>query len=404
MLKVIKRSASVLAASIVLVIGSGCEKIDETESSEQSSAASSTEVVSNWAEEVGLGLDETSEELYQKALDEEGGKVTIYSISGRMARVKESFEKDYPGMVLEVYDINSNDLSTKLKTEYDANIRTADVIHSKEQTGEYVKNFFDKGILHNYQPESIFGNVDEEYTKDVTPLYVESDWWFYNESVYSEVPVSNWWDFTKPEWKGRFVLQDPTSTVSYMALFTTMVQHADEMEEAYKEAFGEDIFLAEDEPTAGHALIKRILANDPVIFESNNEVIQAVGEGTTSELVGYTPSSKLREKADKGWNIGAANDNFQPQSGVNFLNFVAVVDEAPHPSGAKLLIRYLLGDEDGNGNGIQPFNTVGGWPVRPETTLAEGNLALEDLDLWELNYDYVYRNLQEVQDYWYQHR
>lgn len=404
MRNVMKKSAGILAAGVLLAFGAGCEKIDETESVDKGSASSSEEVSSSWAEEVGLSLDESSEELYKKALDEEGGKVTIYSISSRMARVKESFEKDYPGMTLEVYDISSNDLSTKLKTEYDADIRTADVIHSKEQTGDYVKNFFEKGILHNYQPESIFGNVDEKYLADVTPLYVETDWWFYNEGVYEQTPVSNWWDFTKPEWNGKFVLQDPTGTVSYMALFTTMVQHTDEMEAAYKEAFGEKIVLADDEPTAAHAWMKRILANDPVIFESNNEVIQAVGEGTTSELVGYAPSSKFREREDKGWNIGAAYENFQPQSGTTFLNFVAVVDEAPHPSGAKLLIRYLLGDEEGNGNGIQPFNTLGGWPVRPETTLAEGNAALEDLNLWELDYDFVYKNIQDVQDYWYQNR
>ena len=94
----------------------------------------------------------------------------------------------------------------------------------------------------------------------------------------------------------------------------------------------------------------------------------------------------------------------EPVSGVAFMNFVAVVNEAPHPNGAKLLIRYLLGGEDGNGNGIKPFNTIGGWPVRPETTPADGNIPLEDMKLWMINYDFVYKNLQDVQDYWYQFR
>lgn len=394
-MNIIKKSISVLLASMFLIVA-GCERIDANEEKELSE--------SNWAEEVGLDVDESSEELYQKALAEEDGKVVIYSISSRIPRVKESFERDYPGMSLETYNINANDLSTKLKTEYEAGIRAADVIHSKEQTGEYVKNFLEQGILHNYQPESIFGNVDPMYLEDITPFFMESDWWFYNDGVYSEKPIENWWDVTKPEWKGKFVLQDPTSTVSYMALFTMMVEHKDEMKEAYKDAFGEDIVLEEDEPTAAHAWIKRVLANDPVIFESNNEVIQAVGEGMSSELVGYAPSSKYREREDKGWNIEALVDDFNPKAGTTFLNFVAVVDEAPHPNGAKLLIRYLLGDEDGNGEGIQPFNTVGGWPLRPETTLAEGNIPLEELELWLLDYDYVYKNLQDVQDYWYEHR
>ena len=357
-----------------------------------------------WAVDAGLYEDESSDELYKKALDEEGGKVVIYSISSRMAKVKASFEEDYPGMTLEVYDINANDMSTKLSTEYNSGIRTADVIHSKEQTGDYMINFFNKGILHNYQPESIYKNVNQEYLKDMTPLYFETDWWFCNTGIYTETPITNWWDVTEPEWKGSFVLQNPIGTVSYMALFTTMVEHADEMAEAYKACYGEDIVLADDEPTAAHAWMKRVLENDPVIFDSNNEVIQSVGEGKESKLIGYTPSSKYRERADKGWNIESEPLKMEPVSGVAFMNFVAVVNEAPHPNGAKLLIRYLLGGEDGNGNGIKPFNTIGGWPVRPETTPAEGNIPLEDMKLWMINYDFVYKNLQDVQDYWYQFR
>lgn len=415
--------ALALAGTMAAMSLAGCEKVEETKAAPEAAVQESdgaggesdgkdgseapeaqVSAEEQWAIDAGLYEDETSDELYKKALDEEDGKVVIYSISSRMAKVKASFEEDYPGMTLEVYDINANDMSTKLKTEYDSGIRTADVIHSKEQTGDYMINFFDKGILHNYQPESIFGGVKDEYKKDMTPLYFETDWWFYNTGIYSETPITNWWDVTKPEWKGNFVLQNPLGTVSYMALFTTMVEHADEMAEAYKECYGEEIVLESDEPTAAHAWIKRVLANDPVIFDSNNEVIQSVGEGKESRLIGYTPSSKYRERADKGWNIEAEPLSMSPVSGVAFMNFLAVVNEAPHPNGAKLLIRYLMGGEDGNGNGIKPFNTIGGWPVRPETAIAEGNVPLEDMKLWMINYDFVYKNLQDVQDYWYQFR
>lgn len=388
-----------------------CQKIPESGTSEKNvistaSAAESQQITAEeqWAIDAGLYEDEPLEELYKKALEEEEGRVVIYSISSRMAKVKTSFEEDYPGMTLEVYDISANDMSTKLSTEYNSGIRTADLIHSKEQTGDYKINFFNKGILHNYQPESIFGNVDKKYKENYTPLYFETDWWFYNTGVYSETPITNWWDLTKPEWKGNFILQNPLGTVSYMALFTMMVEHADEMAEAYKDAYGEDIQLADDEPTAAHAWVKRILANDPVIFDSNNEVISAVGEGTTSKLIGYTPSSKYRERTDKGWNIESDPFQMSPVSGMAFMNFVAVVNQAPHPNGAKLFVKYLLGGEDGNGNGIQPFNTIGGWPVRPETTLAEGNMPFDEMKLWELDAEFVYNNMQDTQDYWYQHR
>lgn len=390
--------ALILFTVSLLFAGGGKEAPDVSKTPNKLEAAK------EWARSAGLHEDLTSEELYRRSLEEEGGKVVIYSISSRMARVKAAFEADYPGMTLENYDINSNDMATKLGTEYRAGIRTADVVHSKEQNGEYLVEFFGEGILHNYQPKSIFGTVNPEFLTELTPLYFESDWWFYNTNVYKESPISNWWDITKPEWRGKFIIQNPLGTVSYMSMITMMVDLADEMADAYKMCYGTDIVLAKNEPTAGHAWIRRVLANDPIIMDSNNEVIKAVGEGTTSALIGYSPSSKYREREDKGWSIDVNPSIMVPMSGVPFMNFVAVVNEAPHPYGAQLLIRYLLGGEDGNGNGIQPFNTIGGWPVRPETKGKEGNIPFDSMPLWNLDYKYIYDNLQDVQDYWYQYR
>ena len=140
-------TALFLAGIMAAMSLAGCEKIEDTESTAaqtnsageapsggqngNSSGEAAVTPEEQWAIDAGLYEDESSEELYQKALNEEGGKVVIYSISSRMAKVKTSFEEDYPGMTLEVYDINANDMSTKLSTEYNFGIRTADVIHSK---------------------------------------------------------------------------------------------------------------------------------------------------------------------------------------------------------------------------------------------------------------------------------
>ena len=75
------------------------------------------------------------------------------------------------------------------------------------------------------------------------------------------------------------------------------------MAEAYKACYGEDIVLADDRPTAAHAWMKRVLENDPVIFDSNNEVIQSVGEGKGVKAHWLHTVLKYRERADKGWNI-----------------------------------------------------------------------------------------------------
>ena len=93
---------------------------------------------------------ESAEELYELAKKE--GKVVIYSISSRMKKVKESFEAKYPGVTVEVYDISTNELLEKITREYEAGVRTADVIHIKDQDGSLYIEYVGNNIFHNYQP------------------------------------------------------------------------------------------------------------------------------------------------------------------------------------------------------------------------------------------------------------
>ena len=50
-----------------------------------------------------------------------------------MKKVKENFEKQYPGVTLKVYVLRTNEVLEKISREYEAGIRTADVIHIKDQ-------------------------------------------------------------------------------------------------------------------------------------------------------------------------------------------------------------------------------------------------------------------------------
>jgi len=416
--KLLRIAAVVLSLCLVLGLA-GCQKIEPQpsagsapaqnssngsgNSSSGNSEASSEQATTDWATQVGLNLDEPMEELYKKAL-EEGGEVVIYTISSRMEKIKPMFEEDYPGMTLTPYDISSGELMEKFSREYEAGIRTADIIHSKEQVGEYLLDFIGEGILHNYQPASIFANVNPEYMA-MTPLLFELNLWFYNTEVYDECPLTSWWQLTTPEWKGRFVFQDAADNMAYLAMFTTMVQHADDMAEDYKNFFGTEIVLEPDEPTAAHAFIKRFLANDPIMAKGSDEVIEMVGApGQTNPPVGYASSVKLRQRDEKGYKIDYAPLTMTPSNGIYAMNFLAVVNECNHPNGAKLFIKYLMGGEDGKGRGFSPFATLGTWPVRPEIPNPEGNLELADIPLWPTDFDYVYHNIQDVRDYWIAHR
>lgn len=249
-----------------------------------SAAALAGEKEDKWAEENGLNLDESMDELYEKAKAE--GKVVIYTISSRTQKVANAFMEAYPGIEVEVYDISSGTLKEKFLTEYDSGIHTVDILHSKEQVGEYTFEIFADGKLHNYQPASIFGNVPESYMT-LTPLMLELNLWFYNTEVYETCPITSWWDLTKEEWRGKVVYQDAQGNDAYCAPLTAMVQHADEMAADYEKVFGKPIELEADEPNAGYAFIKRFLANGPILAKGSDEVIELVGAaGQTNPQIG----------------------------------------------------------------------------------------------------------------------
>ena len=366
-----------------------------------SSAALAGEQEDKWAEENGLFLDEAMDELYEKAKAE--GKVVIYTISSRTQKVANAFMEAYPGIEVEVYDISSGTLKEKFLTEYDSGIHTMDILHSKEQVGEYTFEIFADGKLHNYQPASIFGNVPESYMT-LTPLMLELNLWFYNTEVYDTCPITSWWDLTKEEWRGKVVYQDAQGNDAYCAPLTAMVQHADEMAADYERVFGKPIELDADEPNAGYAFIKRFLANNPIMAKGSDEVIELVGAaGQTNPPVGYSSSVKLR-KASDGYAINYAPETMTPSNGIPALNFVSIANECAHPNAAKLFIKYWLGGEDGQGDGYKPLVSLGSWSVRPENPSAEGNIALENIPLWDVDFDFIYNNIEDVRDYWIAHR
>lgn len=91
-------------------------------------------------------------------------------------------------------------------------------------------------------------------------------------------------------------------------------------------------------------------------------------------------------------------------NGIPALNFVAITNECAHPNAAKLFIKYWLGGEDGKGEGYSPLVSLGSWAVRPENPEAEGNIALKDIPLWDVDFEYIYQNIEDVRDYWIAHR
>lgn len=349
-----------------------------------------------WIAAAALDAPDTVEQLYAAAKKE--GKVVLYSMSSRTKTTKVEFEKKYPGVTLEVYDIRNTEIFEKIEREHSAGIFNADVIFVKDSDGTMTNNFSKTGVVFAYIPKDIGTKLDEEYKFPGLAIYTEMKVVFYNTEVWQKAPIDSWWDLTRPEWKGKIMMTNPMAAIETVGLFCSFVLHADEMAAAYKQEFGEAIKLSPGVENAGYEFIKRLAANDLVITNSDQEVTDAIGAaGQKNPPLGIATSSKIRDKS-KGLKLGFVLD-LKPRGTTKNPAYLNIVGGAPHVNAAKLLIRFMAGDSDGKGVGLNPFNVEGAWPTRKDQVSADKS-TLEDKNLWSEDYDFNFYNSEKVISFW----
>ena len=233
-----KKLLSALLAALMLFTVTGCGGNTDGDAEEGGSGDAG---VSSWEETANMSAtDETDEELYEQAIAE-GGEVTLYSISSRCEKVAEAFMAKYPEIKCTAFDISTNELLDKVTREHEAGQYVADVVHIKDQDGSLYNEYVKNKIFYLYQPADIFAHIDPSYTETATPLYIELTQLFYNAETYPDgSPITNIWELTMPEWKGKIMMQNPLDNVSWGSWITGFCvgDVPDQLAAAYKELTG----------------------------------------------------------------------------------------------------------------------------------------------------------------------
>ncbi len=361
----------------------------------------SAEVKDQWAMDAKVGeyTEKTFDEaaLYEAAKAE--GEVNVYSYSSRITKVAESFEKQYPGIKVNGYDIDSAEIITKVVAEQNAGNYEADMIFLKD--GPTVRNVLSKrGMVYKYVPSTMMDKVPQKYREPFLVHHTSTQVIIYNDDKYDKPPVSSYWDLTKEEWKGRVLMPDPQKLSEYIEILSTVVQHSDEMAADYKKVFGKELELSPGIENAGYEWIYRLIKNDLVIMGSTNDVAKAVGlSDLKNPPVGITSTSRVRDK-EKDPNLKFTFiEDVSPMMGFSTNVIMAVVNKAKHPNASKLLINHMMGDEKA-GAGYKPYNTVGNFSVRTDHPPVKGMKPLSELDLWEADSDFVWNEGQKILEFW----
>jgi iron(III) transport system substrate-binding protein len=334
------------------------------------------------------------------------GKVVIYSLSSRIFDVVESFKAQYPGVDIEASDMTGVDQIEKLTREQAAGIYNVDVLFLANYP-TLINELLPDGLIVNYVPETLVDGtpavdvIPKEFREPLLVHSLESKVTFYNFQTYPDPPVDSLWDLTRKEWRGKVQMKDPLLTEENMNYLQATVQHADAMAAAYQREFGEPIELSRGCENAGYEFILRLAKNDLVLTTSDGDAAKAVGAPDQSDppLTISVASSKLRYNDSKGTKLAIAW-NLDPMAGLTKRNFLVMANKAPHPNAAKLLIRWMLGDEKGSA-GMEPFVVPGGWPSRTDVP-PESKLTLEELQTrtWFNDAEFIYEHGLEVRDFW----
>ncbi|MDY0392166.1 MAG: ABC transporter substrate-binding protein [Candidatus Bipolaricaulis sp.] len=349
-----------------------------------------------WLEQVKVGpyLEPT---LYELALTER--EVTIYSYSSRVHQFGATFEARYPGIKVNAFDMDSGEILTKVLAEQRAGKFSADVIFLKDPAA-VIAELYEPGYVFNYIPPDIKHLLPAEYREPLLVHHISLDVFIYNTEVYESSPIKNIWDLTRPEWQGKFLMPDPLVTTEYIEVLATIVQHAADMATAYEEAFGESLVLSPGVENAGYEWIKRVLQNGAVIVRSTDDVSNAVGApGQVHPPVGLTAFSRLRDKEKNPQLAFDVAYGVKPVLGVEHQVVVAVVNRAPHPNAAKLLIQWMMGDDYG-GWGYAPYHVFGNWPTRVDVLAPSGVPALAELAYWNTDAEFVWDEYGKIVDFW----
>lgn len=372
-----------------------------------------------WLMKNSLGPHATAEENWGDivAAAKLEGEVSVYTASGRIAKLVDHFQALYPGITLTVYDLGSVKTIEKTVREQDAGIFTADVI-TTGNSGQVMYELLGKNRIFNYVPSQFVDRIPEENRNPLLIRVNEAMVFFYNTEVHPDgAPIGNVWELTQEKYRGKVGIKNPMSSGSSLMGLATLVQNPDEMAAAYKRLTGEDIVLGDGVPDAGYEFVRRMLANDIVIYKSGSKLADAAGKaGQDEALIAMGNMTYIARNDSKG-NVNAIMSDLDPVARLVYPNFMSIGANAPHPNAAKVLIAYLLGSPEINIDtnlekpylegasfdllqGLAPYHDAGSVSPRSDVPLPQGGEIWDEMKGWNVSAKFMWEQGPRLRDFW----
>ncbi len=337
----------------------------------------------------------SNEELYARACDEmaAGARLNFYSTTSFAEKAADNFMAAYPELKGRVRyaDIADGETYSTLTNEIGFGLAdSADM--ALVQNGPDLKvNLLDYGLSLNYFPDALKRDVPEKYQNPTVVTFINSLMIYNNRE--GSVGVSNVWQLTEPEWKGRIFFKDPiTETVNLnFLIMLTSPEWTEKLAAAYEAFYGKPWESAEFE-SAAYQWIDGFLKNVNYAYSSATRIATGLASGRAGDM-GLFVFSKLRKVNGEDWknlSVLQFENDVDCFSGFMYNVYATVCSDTDCPYTCALFINYLLSREGFAGEGS--WNSNQGY-YSPNTTIAkpegledqaymywEGRLVFEDLE------------------------
>src|ERR671924_609114 len=279
--------------------------------------------------------NETIDEVYQKALKEEGVLNCYCSLAQINAqKIFPEFEKRFPGIRINHVDATSDKLAVRAITEARGGRVIADVV---EFGLENVSQIHDQGLLLEKSiPEAAAypKNLKGPYwTANNLVFFVGA--WNTNHVTKDEAPKS-FDDFADPRWKGRLIAEPRDAE-----LVIGLMHKHNSLEKAT-------------------AILKKIAANKPEFHKGHSELAEFLVAGQAAACF-TCYSHHYPPRIKKG-----APVNYFLSEGAASIDATAVFKGAPHPNTALLFARWAASEE-----GQKAYAEGGRTPAHPKVEPVE---------------------------------
>ncbi|KAI0481493.1 ABC transporter [Xylaria cf. heliscus] len=290
----------------------------------------------------------TIDEIYQAALAE-GGVVTVWhggDETNQQDELKQAFEARFPNMTLNI----TVDVSKYHDGNIDRQLATGGVYVDSVilQTLHDYPRWDNEGALLHYIPLNFY-DVETGF-RDLRGAWYGISvfaWSFlWNKNIVSQGP-QEFEDLLKPEYKDKLVLTYPNDDDAVLYAFDLIMQQY------------------------GYEWFEKLLAQNPRWVRGTGTPVTLLSQSNGTSSVTFTASAGLNPPEPIGISF--------PSKGlfVSWAQRAAILKDAPHPEGAKLLHNYMLSAEH--------QSSIGTWSVRKDIPAPAGYQNLTDIQSTNTN-------------------